>query len=135
MPYRLLARHSSQLFLLSFIGSNDLLPHKKVKPGAGSVVESAGSDCLLSLFRALLDILHYTMKGTTLVPTCSIVDHQCLPLVLFHFFWLLMCSLFSPMYFPFSCYSPVQSCLCILVRNVIIQMCPPFYLMINILPN
>ena len=57
MPYRLLARHSSQFFLLSFIGSNDLLPHKKVEPGVGSVVESAGRDCLFSLFPAALDIL------------------------------------------------------------------------------
>jgi hypothetical protein len=57
MPYRLLAHHSSQFFLLSVIGSNDLLLHQKVEPGVSSVVKSAGSDCLLSHSPSALDIL------------------------------------------------------------------------------
>jgi hypothetical protein len=48
MPYRLLARHSSQFFLLSFNGSNDILLHQKVEPGVGSVVESLGQDFCIS---------------------------------------------------------------------------------------
>ncbi len=57
MPYRLLARHSSQFFLLSFNGSNHLLTHQKIEPGAGSVVESVGQDFWYFLFTAALDIL------------------------------------------------------------------------------
>jgi hypothetical protein len=44
MPYKLLARHSSQFFLLSFNGSNDLLTHQKIEPGVGSVVEGVGQE-------------------------------------------------------------------------------------------
>ncbi len=43
--------------LLSLKAFYDLLPHQKIEPGVGSVVESAGRDCLLSLFPAALDIL------------------------------------------------------------------------------
>jgi hypothetical protein len=57
VPYRLLARHSSQFFLLFFSGSNDLLTHQKIEPRAGSVVESVGQDFWYFLFTAALDIL------------------------------------------------------------------------------
>jgi hypothetical protein len=57
MQYRLLAHHSSQFFLLSFNGSNDLLLHQKVEPGVRSVVESVGQDFWYFLFTAALDIL------------------------------------------------------------------------------
>jgi hypothetical protein len=54
MPYRLLARHSSQFFLLSFNGSNDLLLHQKVESGAGSVVKSVEQDFCISFSLQLL---------------------------------------------------------------------------------
>jgi hypothetical protein len=57
MPYRLLARHSSHFFLLSFNGSNDLRTHQKIEPGASSVAESEGQDFWHFLFTAALDIL------------------------------------------------------------------------------
>jgi hypothetical protein len=49
--------NSSQFFLLSFNGSNNLLLHQKVEPGAGSVVESVGQDFSIFFFTAALDIL------------------------------------------------------------------------------
>jgi hypothetical protein len=46
--------NSSQFFLLSFNGSNDLLLHQKVEPGVGSVVESVGQDFSISFSLQLL---------------------------------------------------------------------------------
>jgi hypothetical protein len=57
MPYKLLASHSSQFFLLSFNGFNDLLLHQKIEPGVSSVVESVGRDFSHSLFPTVLHIL------------------------------------------------------------------------------
>jgi hypothetical protein len=49
--------NSSLFFLLSFNGSNNLLLHQKVEPGAGSVVESVRRGVSHSLFPTALDNL------------------------------------------------------------------------------
>jgi hypothetical protein len=49
-----LARHSSQFFLLSVNGCNNLLLYQKVEPRAGSVVESVGQDFSISFSLQLL---------------------------------------------------------------------------------
>jgi hypothetical protein len=49
-----LAHHSSQFFLLSFIGSIDLLLYQKVEPGVSSVVESTGAIVHFPFFLRLL---------------------------------------------------------------------------------
>jgi hypothetical protein len=54
MPYTLLAGHSSQFLILSFNGSEDLLLHRKIEPGVGSVAESVGRDFSHSLSLPLL---------------------------------------------------------------------------------